>query len=158
MSVFLRSVRCLLVIANAAPSSLILSTMKMEVTRYSEKSVITRPTRRHIPEDGILHSHRRESLKSYMATTFTSEADSKVFWRWCRHSALPSCFTLSSGILKKARETQRFGNWICFRPQVSRRETSILLVRLQRAICTAGMQPCTLPLGNQNAWEVRRRG
>jgi hypothetical protein len=23
-------------------------------------------TRRHIPEDGILHSHRRESLKSYL--------------------------------------------------------------------------------------------
>jgi hypothetical protein len=26
----------------------------------------TRSTRRHIPEDGILHSHRRENLKSYM--------------------------------------------------------------------------------------------
>jgi hypothetical protein len=28
-------------------------------------SVHTRSTRRHIPEDGILHSHRRENLKSY---------------------------------------------------------------------------------------------
>jgi hypothetical protein len=26
-------------------------------------------TRRHIPEDGILHSHRRENLKSYIALT-----------------------------------------------------------------------------------------
>jgi hypothetical protein len=28
-------------------------------------SVNTRSTRRHIPEDGILYSHRRENLKSY---------------------------------------------------------------------------------------------
>jgi hypothetical protein len=31
----------------------------------SDTSVQTRPTLRHIPEDGILHSHRREKLKSY---------------------------------------------------------------------------------------------
>jgi hypothetical protein len=37
----------------------------MEVTRYSETPVYNKPTLRHIPEDGILHSHRRESLKSY---------------------------------------------------------------------------------------------
>jgi hypothetical protein len=33
-----------------------------------EKSANEEPawsTRRHIPEDGILHSHRRENLKSY---------------------------------------------------------------------------------------------
>jgi hypothetical protein len=34
--------------------------------RLSETSVHTRPTLRHIPEDEILHSHRRENLKSYM--------------------------------------------------------------------------------------------
>jgi hypothetical protein len=41
------------------------STVKMEAIRSSETSVHTRSTRRHIPGDGILHSHRRENLKSY---------------------------------------------------------------------------------------------
>jgi GAF domain-containing protein len=33
----------------------------------SETSVLTRATRRNNPEDTILHSHRRENLKSYIA-------------------------------------------------------------------------------------------
>jgi hypothetical protein len=35
----------------------------------SEMSVLTRATRRNIPEDVFLHSHRRENLKSYIALT-----------------------------------------------------------------------------------------
>jgi hypothetical protein len=35
-----------------------------EMTRTSEKSVRKRATRRNIPEYSILHSHRRENLKS----------------------------------------------------------------------------------------------
>jgi hypothetical protein len=31
----------------------------------SETSVYNKPTRRHVPADGILHSHRRDNLKSY---------------------------------------------------------------------------------------------
>jgi hypothetical protein len=42
------------------------STLKMEAIRSSETSVHTRSTWRHIPADGILHSHRRKNLKSYV--------------------------------------------------------------------------------------------
>jgi hypothetical protein len=37
----------------------------MEAIRSSETSVNKIPTRRHIPEDGIFHSYRRENLKSH---------------------------------------------------------------------------------------------
>jgi hypothetical protein len=63
---FLRIVLQLLVTANVVPSSLILSILMMEEMRFSETSVFTRATRLHIPEDGIVHSHRRENPKSYV--------------------------------------------------------------------------------------------
>jgi hypothetical protein len=70
--VFLRSVRRLLVTPSVVPSSPILVTLMKKTLSSSETSVLTRATRRNIPEDTILYSHCSESLKSYMTNLLPS--------------------------------------------------------------------------------------
>jgi hypothetical protein len=68
--VYVRNVLQPIDTANVVPSSLILLKQMKEAIRSSETSVLTRDTQRDVPEDDILHSHRRENLKSY-------------FWGYC---------------------------------------------------------------------------
>jgi hypothetical protein len=72
-------VHLLLVTFNVVPSSPNLVILMMEMIRSYETSVLTIAEQRNIPEDGILHSHRRENLKTYIIVNcvfFSAERDS----------------------------------------------------------------------------------
>jgi hypothetical protein len=53
----------------------------MEVISSFETSIPTRATLHHIPDDGILHSHHHENLKSYTEYVLSNLAIPLTIWK-----------------------------------------------------------------------------
>jgi hypothetical protein len=132
----------MVVTANVVPSTLILSTL---MSRY------VRPKRRfHISEDAILHSHRRENLKSLIGVMH-----SKGFWRWCVTLITIKLLDFVHRPDFSKQKTQRFGNWICFRLQA--RGGGHLLYRKTKSLpfqkrCQKRRRSTTGNKGTVNTW------
>jgi hypothetical protein len=89
-------VRRLLVAAFVLPSSPILVTLMEEALGSFETSVLTRATRRNIPEDTILHSHRRENLKPYNLNVVLNVFLTKILTNLYKDIQYFKCFNSST--------------------------------------------------------------
>jgi hypothetical protein len=102
--------------------SLVLSTLIIIATCSCGLPVLTRATRRHMPEDGILPSHRHENLKSYIvlhtAECSTGSRYSAIKHYSCFKSKVWVCWSVSPN----AQHTTRPGRLAS--PAISRSVSS----------------------------------
>jgi hypothetical protein len=109
--------QCLLIACFMPVSCLTCSSTRMKnVMCSSESSIGCLHTSHYIPDDGTLYNHRSENVSF-------NRNSSQNHWA--------SGLCQSSGILNSWK--QRFGKWICFRPQERRGETPTLSGPLERA-------------------------